>query len=111
MAMKLGGLKRNENLFRPTNLGLIKGDPNRLIVSLGASIIEKHFTLSKKINSVDNFFSADEKDFKRIIQNCKKIVICKGKNFYGPTLSEKKSLKYRRSIYVSKKIMNKGMVI
>ncbi len=73
-------------------------------VSLGASIIEKHFTLSKKINSVDNFFSADEKDFKRIIQNCKKIVICKGKNFYGPTLSEKKSLKYRRSIYVSKKI-------
>ena len=73
-------------------------------VSLGASIIEKHFTYSKKINSIDNFFSSDPKELKTLIKNCYKAAQSKGKIFYGPTNTEKKSIKYRRSIYVSKNI-------
>ena len=58
--LKLGGLKRNENLFRPTNLGLIKGDPNRLIVSLGASIRE---VMIFELKIIDNILSFSNVEF------------------------------------------------
>ena len=73
-------------------------------VSLGASIIEKHFTFSKKINSIDNFFSSDPKEFKILIKKCQQVAQTTGKIFYGPSNTEKNSIKYRRSIYVSKRI-------
>lgn len=73
-------------------------------VSLGASIIEKHFTYSKKINSIDNFFSSDPKELKVLIKNCQQAAQTTGQIFYGPSITEKNSLKYRRSIYVSKGI-------
>ena len=76
-------------------------------VSFGASIIEKHFTLSKKINSIDDFFSSDPQEMKSLITRCNQSILSAGIKTYGPTKSEKKSIKYRRSIYVSKKI-NKG---
>lgn len=76
-------------------------------VSLGASIIEKHFTLSKKIESIDNFFSSDPEELKLLIKKCKQVILSSGTTFYGPTISETKSIKYRRSIYVSK-LINKG---
>lgn len=73
-------------------------------ISLGASIIEKHFVLNKKINSIDSFFSSDPKEMKRLIKNCQNSILSQGTYHYGPTKSEIKSIKYRRSIYVSKKI-------
>ena len=73
-------------------------------VSLGASIIEKHFTLSKKINSIDNFFSCDPKEMKILVKNCKNASRSIGNVFYGPTYSERKSIKYRRSVYVTQNI-------
>ena len=76
-------------------------------VSLGASIIEKHFTLNKKIDSIDNFFSSDPEELKFLIKKCKQLILSLGTTYYGPTISERKSIKYRRSIYVSKTI-NKG---
>lgn len=76
-------------------------------ISLGASIIEKHFTYSKKIDSIDNFFSSDPEELKFLIKKCKQVILSSGKIFYGATKSEKKSIKYRRSIYVSRTI-NKG---
>lgn len=73
-------------------------------VSFGASIIEKHFILNKKINSIDDFFSSDPKEMKTLIKRCNQSILSAGTIFYGPTKSEKKSIKYRRSIYVCKKI-------
>tara|TARA_B100000787_G_C16140021_1_gene271499 strand:- start:28 stop:1065 length:1038 start_codon:yes stop_codon:yes gene_type:complete len=73
-------------------------------ISLGASIIEKHFVLHKNINSIDSFFSSDPKELKELIKNCKEIITSHGRVFYGPTKSEVNSLKYRRSIYVNKEI-------
>lgn len=74
-------------------------------VSFGASIIEKHFTLNKKINSIDDFFSSDPKEMKNLIERCNQSILSAGAVSYGPTRSEKKSIKYRRSIYVCKKIL------
>jgi len=76
-------------------------------VSFGASIIEKHFILSKKINSIDDFFSSDQKEMQTLVKRCNQSILSAGTICYGPTKSEKKSIKYRRSIYVSKNI-NKG---
>jgi pseudaminic acid synthase len=73
-------------------------------VSFGASIIEKHFTLSKKINSIDDFFSSDPKEMETLVKRCNQSILSAGIESYGPTKSEKKSIKYRRSIYVCKKI-------
>ena len=73
-------------------------------VALGASIIEKHFVLNKKVNSIDNFFSSTNRELSQLIKNCKKTILSRGNNFYGPTKNEKNSIRYRRSIYVSKKI-------
>tara|TARA_B100000900_G_scaffold407874_1_gene421249 strand:+ start:2023 stop:3051 length:1029 start_codon:yes stop_codon:yes gene_type:complete len=75
-------------------------------ISLGASIIEKHFIYDKKINSVDNFFSLDRFKMKEFVEQCKQVPIVLGSFKLQPTKNEKNSLKYRRSIFVSKKIKN-----
>lgn len=42
-------------------------------VSLGAKIIEKHFTLDKKMVGPDHSFSADPKEFKELIDKIRKV--------------------------------------
>ena len=42
-----------------------------------------------------------------LVKRCNQSILSAGTIYYGPTKSEKKSIKYRRSIYVSKNI-NKG---
>ena len=73
-------------------------------VTLGATVIEKHFILNKNINSIDNFFSCDPSEMRELITMCNQSKLSVGKVKYGPTKSEKKSLIHRRSIYISKKI-------
>ena len=79
-------------------------------VAYGASLIEKHFTLSKKDKGVDSSFSMDPRELKLLCVNSNIAWESKGKVFYGPTKSEKRSLKYRRSIYFSKNL-EKGDII
>lgn len=69
----------------------------------GGSIIEKHFTLNKK-NSPDGPFSLDENELNSLVFNCNAAFIAKGKIKFGPTKSEKRFIKRRRSIYVSSEI-------
>lgn len=75
-----------------------------LAVSLGAKIIEKHFILNKKINSIDNFFSADPIEMKNLVKDCKSVKKYLGKVFYGPTKDEIPSMNHRRSIYFAKNV-------
>ena len=72
-------------------------------VSLGAVIIEKHFSLKKNIG-VDGKFSSEVNEMKNLIDQSKIASKSLGKVFYGPTENEKKYLIYRRSIYVSKNV-------
>ena len=78
-------------------------------IAFGASIIEKHFIYDKKINSVDNFFSLDRFEMKKFVEQCKEVPKVFGKSILKPTKNEINSLKYRRSIFVSK-IIKKGEV-
>ncbi len=71
-------------------------------VSLGARVIEKHFTLSRKDGGVDSAFSIEPTELKSLVNETKRAWQSLGVIKYGPTDAEMPSLKYRRSIYISK---------
>ena len=73
-------------------------------VALGATVIEKHFTLSRKEGGVDSAFSLEPDEFKLLTVEAKKTWEALGNIKYGYTKDEKKSLIFRRSIYVYKDI-------
>jgi len=73
-------------------------------VALGATIIEKHFTLSRKIKTPDSFFSLEPAEFKELVDNIRLVEQSIGKVRYGPTDDEKKNRVFRRSLFVVKPI-------
>lgn len=68
-------------------------------VSLGASIIEKHFSLSKKNSGLDSKFSSDPKELSQLVLEANNAKNSIGKIHIGPVGKEKKSRLRRRSIY------------
>ncbi|MCB4412109.1 pseudaminic acid synthase [Synechococcus sp. MU1611] len=76
-------------------------------VALGASVIEKHFTLSRSDGGVDSAFSLEPGELSSLVVESKRAWQSLGEIRYGPTEVEQKSLMFRRSIYVSEDI-NKG---
>lgn len=73
-------------------------------VALGASVIEKHFTLSRADGGVDSAFSLEPHELKVLIVELERAWQAMGKVTYGPTDSERNSVVFRRSIYVSEDI-------
>ena len=73
-------------------------------IAHGATVIEKHFTLDKKDNLVDSFFSLDPCEFKSLVKESNAAYNSLGKIYYGPTTNERKSLIFRRSIYVTQDV-------
>lgn len=69
-------------------------------VSLGACIVEKHFTLSRSIPGPDSAFSLEPSEFKAMVEAIRAAEAALGTVRYGPTSSEKKSLPFRRSLFV-----------
>ncbi|MFZ0034610.1 MAG: pseudaminic acid synthase, partial [Sedimentisphaerales bacterium] len=78
-------------------------------VALGASVVEKHFTLSRKIKTPDNFFSIEPEELKELVTNIRIAEKALGKVYYGLTKEESKSKIFRRSLFVVKDI-KKGQV-
>ncbi len=79
-------------------------------VAQGATVIEKHFTLSRIDGGVDSDFSMEPEEMKALVVETERAWQSLGKVAYGPTDAEKESLKYRRSLYISKD-MKKGDVL
>ena len=70
-------------------------------VALGATIIEKHLTLSKDDGAVDSAFSLDPNEFKELVTESRRAAAALGQISYGPSKDELKAIGRRRSIYAS----------
>jgi pseudaminic acid synthase len=70
-------------------------------VALGASFIEKHFTLDDSKDTVDSFFSSREKEFTRMAQDIRLVEKALGCHSYEIAPSALLNLRGRRSLYVS----------
>ena len=71
-------------------------------VALGATVIEKHFTLARADGGVDAAFSMQPEELATLVIESKRAWQALGKIQYGTTEQEKPSLQYRRSLYVAK---------
>jgi pseudaminic acid synthase len=69
-------------------------------VALGASVVEKHFTLARADGGVDSTFSLEPGEFRSLVDETLRAWQSLGGISYGPTAAEMKSLRYRRSLYV-----------
>ncbi|CAM8663993.1 SpsE Sialic acid synthase [Oxalobacteraceae bacterium] len=69
-------------------------------VAMGATVIEKHFTLSRAEGGVDSAFSMEPAELTDLVEATERAWQALGSVSYGPTEAERKSLQYRRSLYV-----------
>jgi pseudaminic acid synthase len=73
-------------------------------VVLGATVIEKHFTLRRADGGVDSTFSLEPEELRSLVVESDRAWRALGQVSYGPTKAEQASLQYRRSLYVAQDI-------
>jgi pseudaminic acid synthase len=69
-------------------------------VALGATVIEKHFTLHRADGGVDSAFSMEPAEMAQLVVESERAWQALGQVRYGPTEAEKKSIQFRRSLYI-----------
>ena len=69
-------------------------------VAIGASIIEKHLTLSRGNESLDSSFSLEPEEFGAMVESVRTIEKALGKIAYSSGGKESQSVMFRRSIFV-----------
>lgn len=70
-------------------------------VLLGGSIIEKHFCISRDIESPDSFFSMNKEEFAEMVSDIRQAEKARGHIQYGPMKQEEHNLVNRKSIFCS----------
>lgn len=71
-------------------------------IALGARVIEKHFTLNRADGGVDSTFSLEPMEMKQLVVEAERAWQALGKISYGISKAEKKSIMFRRSLYIVK---------
>lgn len=71
-------------------------------VALGATVIEKHFTLNRADGGVDSSFSMEPAEMAQLVVETERAWLALGQISYGATDAEKKSIQFRRSLYIVK---------
>lgn len=73
-------------------------------IALGARVIEKHFTLSRADRGVDSAFSLEPEELKSLVIESERAFLALGSIQYGVQSVEKKSLQFKRSIYINREV-------
>lgn len=81
-----------------------------LAVSMGATTIEKHFTLSKRLSGPDHFFALEPAQLKEMIDNIKQAEMASSSNMLSISKSEEKFVKAKRSMVTTAKL-KKGDIL
>ena len=71
-------------------------EATRIAVAAGATIIEKHFTLSKKSDGPDHAISAEPEELKDLVADVRFVQDVMGEAVWQATKAEKDILQYRR---------------
>ena len=69
-------------------------------VAMGVAVIEKHFTLARADGGVDSAFSLEPLELSALVTETARAAAAIGEISYGPTDAERRSLVFRRSLYV-----------
>lgn len=73
-------------------------------VARGARIIEKHFILDRAVGGPDAFFSLQPEEFKAMVEAVRQTERAMGPTRFGPTDDERPSLRFRRSLFVTRPV-------
>ena len=76
--------------------------------ALGATIIEKHFTLDRNMIGPDHKMSLEPNEFEKMVLNIRDAELILGKSKKEPTKSELKNIKFVRRSIVAQKNIKKG---
>ena len=79
-------------------------------IALGATVIEKHFTLSRDDGGVDAAFSLEPQEMKQLVRECRAAWEALGTVSYRASEQEKKSMQFRRSLYIVEDIQAGEMI-
>lgn len=69
-------------------------------VALGATVIEKHFTISRADGGVDSSFSMEPVEMAQLVTETERAWQAIGVVSYDATVAEQKSMQFRRSLYI-----------
>ena len=77
-------------------------------VALGALVVEKHFTINRKMKGPDHSSSLQPQELKQMVLSIRNIDLALGKKNKHPSKSEKKNISIVRKSIVAKKKIKKG---
>jgi sialic acid synthase SpsE len=79
-------------------------------IAIGATVIEKHFTLSRADGGVDAKFSLEPEEMRSLVTEAERAWQGLGQVTYGIVKAERKSIVFRRSLYITRDL-NQGDVL
>lgn len=82
-----------------------------MAVSLGAVVVEKHFTLDRKMNGPDHFASIEPPDFLKMVTSIRNLEKAFGNGTKAITEEEKKNIFFmRRSVHAGKDLIKNDII-
>ena len=70
-------------------------------IALGATVVEKHFTLDRSDGGVDSQFSLEPTEMRALVEESKRAWLSLGQISYGISPAELGSIMFRRTLYIS----------